>query len=480
MHSLYAQPIKRLLFTLLLLCFAQLSMPQGAKAEERSFSDDLPLQPTNWSRTLAIPRFEPVHGLLTKVEVVLTGQVSGSARLENLDAAPALVTAESVADLQLERPDGIVITNVSPMATRTERLQAFDHTLDYGGTSGLTIDDLVGFELSERIVYTDATALQLFMGDGYLDLRIRATGRSRATGAGNLALGFRTAAGAAVTVTYTSVQPAIDLEKLTNGEDADLLPGPLVAAGAPITWHYLVHNIGEIDLEAIRLFDDREGDMMAHCPQQTLAVDEQMICLFTGIAQAGQYTNTAVVTATTPADSLRPNLSVTDEDPSHYFGTQIAVCPIDEKGMARLPTLRYLGEGVGEYRLVEPEEQLIIKQFGPFRFTNQLHSPYRSTHMLGAPERLWACSGDCRFIRGWEEILDLGFLPAESTLHLVLIDDDDDDRINTLFANDQINQPLLRITEASLTRYLSVPLPEMAAWHLNIADSIGLYLCVAP
>ncbi len=948
MNSLGFHTITRLLLSLFLLAIGYVLMPQWAHAEDRSYRDNVPLQPTNWNKRLSIPLFDPALGVLTKIEFVLAGQVNGNARLENLDAAPATVTAESVADLQLQRPDGTFIVRASPRAARSRQLGPFDNMLDYAGTSGVIINDIVGIDVSERVIYTNGADLQLFTGIGTIELGIRSTGRSQATGAGNLALGFSTAAGAAVTVTYTIAQPAIDLEKatngqdadqlpgpiiypgdtvtwtyvvtnigevplvdltlvddregdiiincpqdhlaiaesmlcslsgiaqqgsytntatvignvpstlpgeprkvtdtdpshytaigdpaidlekLTNGEDADTLPGPLVAAGDTITWSYLVRNVGEIDLEAIQLFDDREGDLTTNCPQSTLAVSEQMICTVTGIAQHGQYTNTAVVTGTTPIDSVRPSLPVTDtdpshyfgigdpaidlekltngenadllpgpqvaagdvvtwsyilrnigeieleaitllddregdmttncpqttlavgqsmvctavgiaqqgqytntafvtgttpadsvqpnrpvtdtdpshyfgigdpaidlekltngedadqvpgpvlapgavvtwtylvhnigeidleaitliddregdmtancpqrtlavgqsmictavgiaqdgqytntaivtgttptdsirpnlivtdtdpshyyavgdpaidlekwtngedadilpgplvtagepitwsyivrnvgalaleaitlvddregdvtaycpqttlavgesmrctvngiaqlgqytntavvtgttpadtvhpaivvrdEDPSHYFGTSIAVCPVDQNGATILPALRYLGEGPGEYRLANPEEQFVIKKLDPFHFTNQRNSLYVSTRKIWAPERVWSCLGECTFTRGWDEVIDLGRLPSDTTLHVLIIDDDDDERINTIFADDEINQPLLRITEQSFTESVSVVLPHIAEWHIDVADSIGIYFCVAP
>jgi hypothetical protein len=271
--------------------------------------------------------------------------------------------------------------------------------------------------------------------------------------------------------------PAIDLEKWTNGEDADLLPGPLVAAGNLITWTYLVHNVGAIDLEAITLLDDREGNVTAHCPQTTLAVGEQMICTVTGIAQLGQYSNTAVVTGTTAADALRPHLSVTDTDPSHYFGTEMTVCPIDGSGAAILPAVRYLGEGAGVYMLDNAEEVFVIKKFLPFRFIMQQDASYQSTRVTGAPERVWACRGECTFTRALNEVITLGALPAGTMLHLVVLDDDDDARINTIFADDQIDAPLLRMEVQTTTAYLQVPLPNAAIWHLNATDSIGVLFC---
>ena len=43
---------------------------------------------------------------------------------------------------------------------------------------------------------------------------------------------------------YFGVQGGIDIEKTTNGVDADLPPGPYVLAGGAVSWEYTVTNIG--------------------------------------------------------------------------------------------------------------------------------------------------------------------------------------------------------------------------------------------
>jgi len=591
-QSRFSQAI---LFFLLFTGFSlSLLQSTSAYAEERSYGDEIPVKPTNWSDTLSIPLFDPTLGILTKIEFVVVGEVNGRARLENLDAAAATVIAESIADIRLERPDGTFVAAASPAAIKERQLAIFDGTIDFGGPSGAVITDMVGIDISERVIFTDTANLEFFTGNGAIDMNIQTTSRSRATGAGNLALSFSTSAGAAITVTYYFAQPAIDLEKatngddadllpgpalypgeivtwtyvvtnigevplvdltllddqegnviggcpkntldvaesmhcthvgtaqsgqytntafvtgnvpdtltgeprqvtdddpshysgtgdpaielekLTNGEDADLLPGPVVAVGTVVTWSYMVSNVGEIDLEAITLVDDREGDVTAHCPQRTLAIGESMVCEVAGIAQLGQYTNTGVVTGTTPADSVRPNVPVTDDDPSHYSSIQISFCPVDESGDLLLPTIRFLGEGAGEYLLDADEEQFIIKKFRPFRMITHMASSYLSTRKNGAPERVWACSGDCSFATAINEVLMLGPLPKDLILHIAVLDDDDDARVDTIFADGLRNEPLLRLEEQTLTDFVQVTLPQTANWNIDATDSIGIYLC---
>ena len=110
--------------------------------------------------------------------------------------------------------------------------------------------------------------------------------------------------------------PSVDIEKATNGVDADLPTGPVLNVGDPVTWTYRVTNNGNVDLTAIDVTDDQLGAIT--CPATALAPDESMTCEATGIAIEGQYTNRATVIATAQADAA--DLQVTDEDPSHYIG----------------------------------------------------------------------------------------------------------------------------------------------------------------
>jgi len=107
--------------------------------------------------------------------------------------------------------------------------------------------------------------------------------------------------------------PAIDIEKLTNGSNADATPGPLVAVGDPVSWTYEVTNVGNVDLTAVAVTDDQIGAIT--CPQATLAVGESMICTADGFAIEGQYANLGTATGTGPDGTV-----VDDTDASHYFG----------------------------------------------------------------------------------------------------------------------------------------------------------------
>ncbi|NJM42702.1 MAG: hypothetical protein HC853_19180, partial [Anaerolineae bacterium] len=108
-------------------------------------------------------------------------------------------------------------------------------------------------------------------------------------------------------------QPGIGVRKYTNGFDADAVSGPYLRVGQVVTWTYVITNSGNVTLTSIGLSDDRQGSVT--CPQTQLAPGAGMTCLLTGVATAGQYTNTAVVTGTPPTGAL-----VTSTNPSHYYG----------------------------------------------------------------------------------------------------------------------------------------------------------------
>jgi len=113
--------------------------------------------------------------------------------------------------------------------------------------------------------------------------------------------------------------PAIEITKYTNGEDADSPPGPAILVGSQVVWTYRITNTGGINLQNLTLFDDQLGGIT--CPVTSLAVGASTLCTKNGTATPGQYANTAIVTGTTPSGVITPTVTVTDSNPSHYFGS---------------------------------------------------------------------------------------------------------------------------------------------------------------
>ncbi|MHC4442758.1 MAG: DUF7507 domain-containing protein [Planctomycetota bacterium] len=116
--------------------------------------------------------------------------------------------------------------------------------------------------------------------------------------------------------------PAIDIEKFTEGHDADVPTGPQIPVGNSVTWSYVVMNTGDVDLSNVTVTDDH--GVLVSCPTTNLAVGQSMTCTASGTAVAGQYANVGTVTGTAPSGA-----QVTDSDPSHYFGQTVCNPNID-------------------------------------------------------------------------------------------------------------------------------------------------------
>ncbi|WP_235296444.1 SdrD B-like domain-containing protein, partial [Portibacter marinus] len=135
---------------------------------------------------------------------------------------------------------------------------------------------------------------------------------------------------------------SVNIEKLTNGFDSDIAPGQLIlflnGTEKPVEWTYQVTNNGSSDLVNLEVVDNIEGDV---CVIDELKVGETIECKLTGITKEGMYANVATVTGTpvNPNTGEPTDLTVMDDDPSHYAGVRFnieqtvsdnLVCPGEE------------------------------------------------------------------------------------------------------------------------------------------------------
>lgn len=166
---------------------------------------------TNWSSAVNLPKFDSSLGELVRVRWRIVGQVSGNVAFESLDGAATTITTELSASISLTRPDSSVLSVVLPVVNNSDSVTAFDGTIDFGGTSGMSYAGLSG-SASANAASTAAADIALFTaaapGDT-ISLPVVATGTSSGSGAGNLLLLFSTFASADVRVCYEyTVVPA--------------------------------------------------------------------------------------------------------------------------------------------------------------------------------------------------------------------------------------------------------------------------------
>ena len=123
-------------------------------------------------------------------------------------------------------------------------------------------------------------------------------------------------------------EPGIDLEKLTNGEDADRPTGPLLAEGSAVTWTFVVTNTGDVTLHDVAIVDDNgtldDDDDIVVASGLTLEPGESVTAVLTGIAEFGQFRNDAwaysecggAIADASDADRCD---GPSDHDASHYL-----------------------------------------------------------------------------------------------------------------------------------------------------------------
>ena len=162
---------------------------------------------------------------------------------------------------------------------------------------------------------------------------------------------------------YFGVRPRVDIEKHTNGEDADEPRGPQILVGGEVEWTYAVTNTGNVPLTDVAVTDDVEPAESIDCADTgsnvvpgPLAPGESFSCVAHGRAIRGQYANLGTVVGTGPEatdvqGSPVPGTTVTDEDWSHYFGTTIPLTPTNEPPVSnpRTHDLPPVAREVAEY-----------------------------------------------------------------------------------------------------------------------------------
>lgn len=138
--------------------------------------------------------------------------------------------------------------------------------------------------------------------------------------------------------TPIDLDPQLTIKKATNGQDADTPTGPLVHVGDPITWTYVVRNIGPVTATNVIVTDNIAGVTPVYLSGDTnnnsaLEVSEVWTYRATGIAIAGQYANIGTVQGRGPDGDL-----VTAQDPSHYFGITAAIAIVKTPSQTLVPS----------------------------------------------------------------------------------------------------------------------------------------------
>ncbi|MCO6459234.1 MAG: hypothetical protein J5I93_28325 [Pirellulaceae bacterium] len=127
----------------------------------------------------------------------------------------------------------------------------------------------------------------------------------------------------------------IAIQKLTNGQDADLPTGPLIVVGGTANFEYLVTNPGEVPLANVVVVDDNGTPLDPTDDFQPMFVggdlnnnglldlDETWLYAASRTVTPGQYTNVAAASGRNANSTTAPPVSASD--PSNHFGVLAAI-----------------------------------------------------------------------------------------------------------------------------------------------------------
>lgn len=196
-----------------LLCM--LSIAVGVRAEAASLTSvsSIPPRRSDWSEALVVDRFDPGLGGLQSAELVLTGRlISDGSAIENLGRSAATFTLDVAATISLQWPDTMPLLQATPAVSREVDLGPFDGREDFGGSSGITFQDLADAAVTS-VTTNDPGDLSALTGPGSIAMPVRATVSAVFTGSANVIPLAWSMAGAQLEVTYHFTGPG-DQEEL--------------------------------------------------------------------------------------------------------------------------------------------------------------------------------------------------------------------------------------------------------------------------
>jgi len=170
----------------------------------------VPLRTTGFTDTssLTFEKFNVEGFQLDSVDFQFSVHIEGGVRLENQSTLPRTIAMSIGAILSLRTPENELLLSLSPRDERSVDLGAFDGTVDFAGSSGVTLTNLSGDRSGSMsfVRQEGSDVLAQFRGPGNFSRLLSSVSDSGDSGGGALTSIFNAMASAQVTVTYTFTQ----------------------------------------------------------------------------------------------------------------------------------------------------------------------------------------------------------------------------------------------------------------------------------
>ncbi len=151
-----------------------------------------------------LSQFNPALGTLQSIQIKVDGRIISDIKLENLDDESSVVSGTVAGNVLVSGPGFNLNVNIAGNAAISKTLPAFDGTIDFGGTSGVSLGSTTATGSNSTTVPT--SAMSSYIGTGTVNLSFLAQATTQATGGGNLTANITNQGGGTVTVTYNYIK----------------------------------------------------------------------------------------------------------------------------------------------------------------------------------------------------------------------------------------------------------------------------------
>ena len=166
--------------------------------------------PASGTRNLTFGQFDPALGTLTSVIISLSASLGGTDQVENLQVTPAQVSGSMRGTILLLGPSGGFLETVSPTATQSAIVAAYDGTIDAAGASGAVLNLQSSPLVATSTLNVAGGYLGAFIGTGGVNLPVEAVAlNSAVTGGGNLYSQIHVTDAGTVTLQYAYIPPVV-------------------------------------------------------------------------------------------------------------------------------------------------------------------------------------------------------------------------------------------------------------------------------
>lgn len=151
-----------------------------------------------------LSQFNPALGALQSIQIKVDGRIISDIKLENLDDELSVVSGKVSGNVLVSGPGFNLNVNIAGNAAITKTLPAFDGTIDFGGTSGVSLGSTTATGSNTQTL--TGSSMSSYIGTGSVNLSFLAQATTQASGGGNLTANITNQGGGTVTVTYSYIK----------------------------------------------------------------------------------------------------------------------------------------------------------------------------------------------------------------------------------------------------------------------------------